>query len=171
MREDPLEKLTVPQLIKKFITLYGTPTFITGLPPVLYDAKRRNGFGLNWLHKTDVNSRLSFATHQCYLSFIWATFIKCICSNRAEIQTWYLQSHAGWLILHSSCQCWIIMMYVTDQKRKAFHYLLLQNVLTTVTWILDRCDQFNLVWKQLVWNLQGYLQEPQATHYIYQIHK
>ena len=35
-------------------------------------------------------------------------------------------------------------MYVTDQKRKALHYLLLQNVLTTVTWILDRCDQFKL---------------------------
>jgi hypothetical protein len=63
MREDPLEKLTVPQLVKKFLTFYGTPTFITGLPPVLYDAKRRNGLGLNRLHKTDVNSRLSFATH------------------------------------------------------------------------------------------------------------
>jgi hypothetical protein len=34
MREDPLEKLTVPQLVKKFLAFYGTSAFITGLPPL-----------------------------------------------------------------------------------------------------------------------------------------
>jgi hypothetical protein len=34
MRDDPLEKLIVAQLVKKFLASYGTPTFITGLPPL-----------------------------------------------------------------------------------------------------------------------------------------
>jgi hypothetical protein len=34
MRTGPLEKLMVPQLVKKFLAFYGTPTFITGLPPL-----------------------------------------------------------------------------------------------------------------------------------------
>lgn len=61
-------------------------------------------------------------------------------------------------MLHSSFQCWITMVYVRDQKRKALHYLLLQKVLPTVTWILESCDQFklhNLAWKQLVLKLTG----------------
>jgi hypothetical protein len=34
MRAGPLEKLMVPQLVKKFLAFYGTPTFTTGLPPL-----------------------------------------------------------------------------------------------------------------------------------------
>jgi hypothetical protein len=35
MREDPLEALILPQLVKKFLPFIGTPTFITGLPPLI----------------------------------------------------------------------------------------------------------------------------------------
>jgi hypothetical protein len=35
MREDPLETLIVPQLVKKFLAFNGTPKFITGLLPLI----------------------------------------------------------------------------------------------------------------------------------------
>jgi hypothetical protein len=34
MCEDPLEKLIIPQLVKKFLAFYGTPTFIIALLPL-----------------------------------------------------------------------------------------------------------------------------------------
>jgi len=42
MREDPVAKLIVPQFVKKFLAFYGTPTFITGLPPLFSGLSHMN---------------------------------------------------------------------------------------------------------------------------------